>query len=279
MNVGQQKACAAGNRNFASLSLGAVFIVLLLGGCAAQKSPPMAQPAAAMPVRAVAQAPPPAPSPAPAPAPPSPAPVAANPAEPAYGALPPWEGEGWQSLFDGQTLAGWHVTDFGGHGEVKVEKGQLLLGMGAMLTGVNLVKTNDLPKMDYEVGLDAMKVDGSDFFCGLTFQVGDSCCTFIVGGWGGAVVGISSLDSLDASENETTKWLSFEQKRWYRFRVRVTKGKIEAWIGKEKVIDANVAGKRISMRPGEIELNQPFGIATYQTTAALRDIQWRKLSP
>lgn len=268
MNPGARKVGAAGRRNFVGLSLGVVFILLLLGGCATDKSPPVAL------STAVAAAPP-----APAPAPPAPAPAEAKPAEPAYAALPPWEGAEWQSLFDGLSLAGWQVTDFGGHGEVKVEKGLLSLGMGAMLTGVNLVKTNDLPKLNYEVGLDAMKVDGSDFFCALTFPVGESCCSLIVGGWGGAVVGISSLDSLDASENETTKWMSLEQKRWYRVRVRVTKGKIEVWIGKEKVIDANVAGKRISVRPGEIELSQPFGIATYQTTAALRDIQWRKVSP
>jgi hypothetical protein len=267
VSVAEWKAVAGGTPSFAGGSLGVVFVLVLLSGCAAKTRSPGAPPAAAGPVRAVA------------PAPPAPAPAVAKPAEPAYAALPPWEGEGWQSLFDGQTLAGWHVTDFGGHGEVKVENGQLLLGMGAMLTGVNLVKTNDLPKMDYEVGLDAMKVDGSDFFCGLTFPVDDACCSLIVGGWGGAVVGISSLDSLDASENETTKWMTFEHKRWYRLRLRVTKGKIEVWIGKEKVINANVAGKRISMRPGEIELNQPFGIATYQTTAALRDIQWRKVSP
>lgn len=270
MDSGVREASAAGRRNFVglSLSLGVVLVLLFLGGCAADKSPPMAPPPA------VAAAPP-----APAPAAPATAPAEAKPEEPAYATLPPWEGDNWQSLFDGLSLAGWQITDFGGHGEVKVEKGQLSLGMGAMLTGVNLTRTNDVPKMDYEVGLDAMKVDGSDFFCGLTFPVGDSCCSLIVGGWGGAVVGISSLDSLDASENETTKWMSFEQKRWYRVRVRVTKGKIEAWIGKEKVIDANVAGKRISVRPGEIELNQPFGIAAYQTAAALRDIQWRKVSP
>ena len=32
---------------------------------------------------------------------------------------------------------------------------------------------------------------------------------------------------MDASENETTKFLSFEKNRWYRIRVRVTKPKMK----------------------------------------------------
>jgi hypothetical protein len=187
------------------------------------------------------------------------------------------EGEGWQALFDGASLDGWKITDFGGHGEVTVENGQLILGMGAMLTGVNLTRTNALPKCDYELAVDAMRVMGSDFFCALTFVVGDSCCSLVVGGWGGGVVGISSIDSNDASSNETTRFMSFEDKKWYRLRVRVTKAKLEAWVGREQVANVTLEGKRISVRPGEIELNQPFGLATYQTTGAIRSAQWRAL--
>ncbi|MBI3192354.1 MAG: hypothetical protein HYZ36_06790, partial [Pedosphaera parvula] len=67
----------------------------------------------------------------------------------------------WQSLFDGRTLNGWRPTDFAGHGSVEVERGRIVIGMGEMLSGVNW--TNDLPRMDYELSLEAMKLDGSDF--------------------------------------------------------------------------------------------------------------------
>lgn len=77
--------------------------------------------------------------------------------------------------------------------------------------------------------------------------------------------------------NETTKFKAFDFNKWYRIRVRVTRSKLEAWIGKEKMVDVELEGKRISVRPGEIEENQPFGLATYQTTAAFRNIQWRRL--
>lgn len=218
-------------------------------------------------------------SPPPTPPPPpvvaaTPAPVkAAPPAEALPAPLPPPEGEGWTTLFDGASLAGWTVTGFAGHGEVGVQNGLLTLDMGAMLTGVN--GPTNLARSDYEITLDAMKVQGSDFFCGLTFPVANSCCSLIVGGWGGGVVGISSIDGGDASLNETTKFKEFQHKRWYRIRVRVTAAKIEAWIDKEKVVDLELGEKKITVRPGEIEANQPFGICTYQTSAALCNIQWR----
>jgi len=182
---------------------------------------------------------------------------------------------GWHSLFDGKTLNGWRVTEFGGRGEVEVKDGQLLIHMGAMLTGVSW--TNPVPKADYEVELDAMKVDGGDFFCGLTFPVSDSFCSLILGGWGGGVVGLSSIDGQDASENETTKYIPFDKSRWYHIRLRVTKAKIEAWIDNDKLVDQSIMDRRISLRPGEIELSAPFGLATWQTTAALRNLRIRSV--
>jgi hypothetical protein len=195
------------------------------------------------------------------------------------------EGE-WKQLWDGKTLKGWTITDFAGHGEVTVDpqfRGDpksppapaIVAEMGALLTGVTL--TNSPPEGDYEVALEAMKIDGNDFFSALTFPVGEAHCSLIVGGWGGGVVGISSVDGMDASENETTKFLSFESKRWYRIRVRVTEGKIEAWIDQDKVVDLVTTDRRISVRAGEIELAQPFGLSAYQTRAAWRNIKVRRL--
>ncbi|HXG47947.1 MAG TPA: family 16 glycoside hydrolase, partial [Methylomirabilota bacterium] len=131
----------------------------------------------------------------------------------------------WTSLFDGRTLRGWVVSDYAGTGLVKVEDGALVLEQGVM-TGVTW--TNELPRMNYEISLEAMRVQGSDFFCGLTFPVGEDPCSLIVGGWGGGVVGLSSLDGQDAANNDTTKYLSFETKRWYAIRVRVEPHRIQA---------------------------------------------------
>jgi len=184
---------------------------------------------------------------------------------------------GWQSLFDGKSLDGWKITEFGGHGEVAVENGQLTIHTGAMLSGVSRAN-DDIPKTDYEIELEARKVDGGDFFCGMTFPVGDSFCSFIIGGWGGGVVGLSSIDGLDASENETTKYMSFPKDHWFSIRLRVTQAKIQAWIDSEQMVDQSIVGRKISLRAGEIYLSEPFGIATWQTTGALRNIRLRRLA-
>jgi hypothetical protein len=183
---------------------------------------------------------------------------------------------GWKDLFDGRSLAGWQITKFGGEGEVYVEDGRLVLDFGSPLTGVTYER--ELPTVDYEVRLQAMRVEGSDFFCGLTFPVNDSHCSFIVGGWGGGVTGISSIDGMDASENETTGYMEFTQKTWYDIRVRVTRNRIEAWINDQQKVNQEITDRRLSTRI-EVDLSRPFGIAAYDTRAAVRNIQVRSLAP
>lgn len=178
-----------------------------------------------------------------------------------------------KSLFDGRTLTGWKVTDFAGHGEVRVDRGQLILEQGTM-TGVTW--TNDLPRLNYEISLDAMRVKGSDFFCALTFPVRKDPCSFIVGGWGGGVVGLSSIDGEDAAHNETTKYMKFDTGRWYHIRVRVTGVEIQAWIDHEQVVNLVTADRGISIRV-EVEPSTPLGIATFATTGAIRNVQLKSL--
>ena len=82
---------------------------------------------------------------------------------------------------------------------------------------------------------------------------------------------------MDASENFTTQFRKFLPNRWYRIRLRVTAKKLEAWIDDEQLVDADIEGKKISMRLGEIEKSQPLGIATFHTRAALRNIKVQTL--
>lgn len=187
----------------------------------------------------------------------------------------------WTSLFDGKSLNGWTRTDFSTLGDVRVENpfrggpGAIIVALAEELNGVNRMRP--VPKTNYEVSLDAMRLAGHDFFCGLTFPVGDAAATFVVGGWSGSVVGISCIDGADASENETTRLMDFDPNRWYRIRVRVTPAKIECWIDDKQVADVSLAGHKISLRPGEIERSLPFGLAAWHTSAAWREIKLRRL--
>ena len=177
-------------------------------------------------------------------------------------------------LFDGETLANWEITNFGAQGEVYVSEGEIVLGMGDGCTGITW--KDSFPKVNYEISLEAKRIMGIDFFCGLTFPVKDDFCSFIVGGWAGAVVGLSTIDGLDASENETTTLMRFNKNEWYKIKLRVTSEKIEAWINKEKMVDIPYNGRQIGIRQ-EVALSCPFGIATWKTTGAVRNIYLRML--
>jgi len=180
----------------------------------------------------------------------------------------------WTPMFDGVSLKGWKETPFSGRGKVRVVDGVIELGKG-VLTGITWAGA--FPKSNFEVRLEAMRAAGYDFFAGITFPVHNSFCSWINGGWGGTVVGLSSLDSMDASENDTSIHRVFETGRWYALRLRFTVDRIQAWIDAEQVIDAYVGTRDVDLRPGEIELSKPFGIASYSTTAKLRKIEYREL--
>ncbi|QDU10308.1 hypothetical protein V202x_37070 [Gimesia aquarii] len=183
----------------------------------------------------------------------------------------------WVSLFNGKSLDGWKVPQFGGEGEVHVANGNLILEMGVDLTGVTITDTKKLPLTNYEVELEAMRVDGNDFFCGLTFPVKKDPCSIILGGWGGSLCGLSSIDGDDASQNSTTSFQTFKKKQWYKIRLQVTNHKIQAWLDGKQIIDQNLKDRKISIRH-EVELSKPFGITSFSTTAALKNIKIRKLT-
>lgn len=195
------------------------------------------------------------------------------------GADPAQSGKGsesaWQPLFDGKTLANWQATKFIGEGAVKVENGQIILEAGRNLTGITWVGP-ELPTTNYEIGLQAMRVEGHDFFAGVTFPVADSFCSLILGGWGGTVVGLSSINDVDASENETSQSVEFEQGRWYNIRIRVTPTKIEAWLDERQIINQDLKGNKIGTRI-EVDPSRPLGVASWRTKSALRDIRLRRL--
>ncbi len=182
----------------------------------------------------------------------------------------------WRDLFDGKSLAGWTSAKFGGEGDVAVESGVISLGFGSPLTGITWSGTEPLPHCDYELEVEARRRDGSDFFCGLTFPYEDSHCTLILGGWGGSLVGLSSLDRQDASENETTRHINFEKDRWYKARIQVRKGEILAWLDERPIVKCQVGNRKVGTR-FEVELCKPLGIATYQTRAEVRKVCVRSL--
>ena len=177
-------------------------------------------------------------------------------------------------LFDGQTLGQWNVTNFGGQGDVYVKDEAIYLEMGSYTTGITW--SGPVIRMNYEITLEAMRVDGTDFFCALTFPVAEKPCTLVLGGWGGTLCGLSNIDYYDASENPTTTFYAFEKQTWYHVRLRVTPNRITAWLDGEELVDIDTTGRTIDIR-AEMDLCQPLGIATWVTTGAVRNIYLTKL--
>ncbi|MBN2473631.1 MAG: DUF1080 domain-containing protein [Pirellulales bacterium] len=183
----------------------------------------------------------------------------------------------WQDLFDGKTLEGWKVPEFGGEGEVHIDDGAIVLEMGSEMTGIVYVG-GEVPRENYEFAWEGARLDGIDFFATATFPVGKDECSLVTGGWGGMVVGISSVDFYYADDNVTTTFHEFKDKQWYKFRVRVTTGKIEAWIDGEQVVDLEREGRKIGYHDA-VYLCRPLGISAWVTKGGVRNIRLRKLPP
>ncbi len=191
-------------------------------------------------------------------------------------------GDRWNNekiLFDGSSLDHWAITDYAGRGEVSLDgNGSVVLEFGIALTGIHWVGEK-LPRCNYEISWSAQKVSGTDFFGSLTFPYLNDHATLVLGGWGGALVGISCLDGFDASENQTATAHLFNTHQWYRCVLRVTDTHFKFWVDQEKLIDCDIQGRTISMRTGEIELSKPLGFSTFDTTGLIKDVRLSSLVP
>lgn len=167
----------------------------------------------------------------------------------------------------------------GGSGSVELADSELVINLGEGVGGAVYKKAATLPVTNYEISLEVMRVSGVDFFCGLTFPVGDlkTCATLVCGGWGGSVTGISSIDDLDAANNATGTYQRYEDEKWYKIRMRVTPENLSAWVDDKQVVDIDIKGRKISVRPGPIESYLPLSVTSYNTEAAFRNIKMKKL--
>ena len=186
---------------------------------------------------------------------------------------PPKPDDGWLSLFNGKDLSGWEETDYAGRGNVKVQNGELHIENGLVITGVTYTNKTALPKTNYEIEYEAKKLNGTDFFGLLTFPVGDAHASLVTGGWGGAVTDISSINSMDASENNTTVYLKFNKDHWYKFRLSVTPDNLSVWMTpKEHLIPLNATVASVVKAYQEDAAKAGQTLTAEQAESALRAI-------
>ena len=178
----------------------------------------------------------------------------------------------WVELFDGVSTAGWRATNFGGEGPIDVIDGALHFDFGSPMTG--LTWEGSPPQGAYDLEVVAARVEGTDFFCGLTFPVRGAHLTLILGGWGGSQCGLSNLDGEDAASNDSGKLFRFENGRDYRVLLRVREKRVSVALDGKAFLDVPIADRTLSLRP-EVELCTPLGLASFATRARVRSVRWR----
>jgi hypothetical protein len=186
----------------------------------------------------------------------------------------------WKLLSD-EFLPAWKAAGIPEEGKVLIQDGEINLQPGQPMTGARLDsqtwKSAEMPVTRYAIEYEAMRVEGNDFFGTVTFPVNDSHVSLVVGGWGGTLVGISSIDDMDASENNTRGNAFFENRRWHKVRIEVRDDELKAWINDKLFVNTSTKGHVLGLRSGDIEKCIPFGFASYASQSRLRNVLIRRL--
>ena len=190
---------------------------------------------------------------------------------------PPKRSE-WKLLAEEFTPA-WKSSGIPEEGKVSIFNGEIKLQPGQPMTGVRFDAWQSamLPTRRYAIEFEAMRVEGNDFFGTVTFPVNDEHVSLIVGGWGGTLVGISSIDDMDASENTTRSNARFENNLWHKVRIEVRDDDLRAWINNKLFVNVSTKGHQLGLRSGDIEKCAPFGFASYATQSRIRNVLIQRL--
>ncbi len=206
------------------------------------------------------------------------------------------EKAGWIDL-----VGQWKACQFGGEGDVTIKDGVIKMEYGDPLTGVvwtgpfegdeksgdatgdktagkTASKTGPLPRDNYEIRWECQRTKGFDFLCAFTFPVAKDHVSLVMGGWGGGITGISSIDGQDASDNNTTMFHNYDDNRWYKARVRVDSKKITVWVDEKEMFAHERGDHRFDIR-FEMDPCTPMGIANFECNSEIRNIQLRRLKP
>ena len=183
---------------------------------------------------------------------------------------------GWRSLFDGKSLNGWQGVKIPpplfGKGVTGIEDGMILLDRGGPVSGLRYL--GEVPKVDYEIECEAMRVSGPDAFCLLKLPVEGTSVVLVLGGFGNSIVGLDQVDGRRANDNLATKRMSFRNNHWYRVHVQITKTHISATIDGEQVLNLSHKQHRLSADPAFAAFG-PLAMGSWDCRTLVRSIRIR----
>jgi hypothetical protein len=185
------------------------------------------------------------------------------------------------SLLDDALHSSWQKAGIPEEGSMQLTGQVLTLPAGLPMTGCRFPawQSLGLPETDYAIEYEAMRAEGEDIFGMCTFPVSShsSHATFVIGGWGGGLTGISSIDFKDASENSTRAEQKFANGVWHHVRIEVRPEDIRAWVNRRPVVNVSIKGRQVGLRPGYIDHCLPFGFATWNTQGRIRGVKVGRL--
>jgi hypothetical protein len=171
------------------------------------------------------------------------------------------------TLFDGETLDFWDSAPFPFCGKIEVHDSAIILQRGQPLSGI--VWNGLIRQMNYELSLQAKRIDGEDFFCGITFPIGQNFASLLIGSSGGSDCRLCCIGGLEPSVSAQSQ--PFENERWYSVRLRVAGTHIQAWIDETAAVDLDTTDKMLALRD-DLAASKPLAIMTNNASAAVRKI-------
>lgn len=176
-------------------------------------------------------------------------------------------------LYDGVDLADWELGVYGESDEYEVNEEGVIIPQTAALAGMTY--RGELPETPYVLGVEATRLYGADFFLGLTFPAGEDHLTLVLGGWGGMVCGLSSIDGVDASSNDTRTLRHFPNGKRHAVVVTVTETEVDVTIDGEPFLTTSIADRELGLRV-DVEPSFPLGIASYATSTQVHRVWVRE---
>ena len=182
----------------------------------------------------------------------------------------------WRALYDGTDLSSWELGVYGESDEYEVLEDGVVIPQTAALAGMTF--RGALPTVPYRLSVEATRLYGADFFLGVTFPVAGDHLTLVLGGWGGMVSGLSSLDGLDASSNATRTLRHFPNGKRHEVEIEVTETDVRVRVDGEPFLSTSLEGREVGLRV-DVEPSHPLGIATYATSTQLHRVRALEMRP